>query len=1467
MQRFVFSALTNSAAIDEANKKGDENFLDHTSSDVYYTPFKLACESKTLKTALLGLNAICKLASSHYLSNRTFPDEMPEDGTWSDQKALVDDAVDTIVSKALISFAHNNDMHDAAITALSTLGSETTEVHGEPLRLVVQTLFQLFSVTRVPKTRDRAATAMRQLMAVLFTRMESVDSEEQAEVYLADCVRMFIGLCRKITDTKAGDSPVRAMALSLLHTCLSNARTRYSSSPQAISAAHRVFLLTLLEALNGNDAMFESALDVVLKAFKVFGPHLKTELGALLDWIMAIMADNAASTGRKRAVLDFLRDFVKDSANPITLFLNYDCDSTEPNLLGEMVVDKLGAVVSTGPGSRTGQTAVDAAALQRAAASTLLAVIESFLTWSTRPPTPSELEEELGRVEASMAHKTDVEKAIYTFNNKTPKRGLEQFISIGVVEDTPAAIAHLLVSDGRLAKAAIGDLLGEGKEYYRAIMYAFVDILDFTGMKFLPSLRLFLDTFILPGEAQKIDRLAQKFADRWYLLNKDRADREFQHCDTIYSLAMATILLNSDLHSPSNPRRMTQNDFCVNTKGIDHHDEMTRDILAAIYDEISVDPIRADPTIAPAAGDVTPEEAKDEQIRQARGLIARLRKRQGVKKEEDGDATDFVIPRWRDYGAHVFGACAWSILATLSITLETAEEPELIRIILQAFSASLRVASAYSLPMFCEVFVSALCKFTHLNTASHISPKNIEVINVLADLAQTNSNDLGGAWRHVLRCLSQLDRLHMINAGSEALSDTLTLGPSLATDLDNSRSVNELLDRGLVDRIFQGSVMLNEEVLVTFVKELTAISAAELDAPNGNHRFSLQKIVEVVTINMDRDLSKFAFIRLWRLMGNLFTDVGSHSSVELGMYAVDSLRQLAQRFLRRFSEEDEFASLRFQELFLKPFDEIVCRTEHAEVVEFVLRCIQQFIQTEGVTNIRSGWAAIFSTLSSSVQFEASKSTIQTAGLIAGQIVHTYFPLVVDHIGPMRTCLDHLRAQNVDPAVSGNMVGALARYLEAVITRPTQPDAAPAVAALSITEDTPQVDAEAIIAAQHVPIIQSIALALGDSRDVVCRAAAAALFGEQSLFVQCLDAMPHSYTVEMLSKTIIEPVADASTVTWSDATLAMVLQGVAEVLVEFAHVFSVKMPEYDNHSMIYRFAKICCDNAEARHLKDEEVTKETQFTRNERLAEAYCATVGHHLLLDLQPDRMDPAEYLGVMEMLRDTFVHTIPADVRGDALVDEGGQRPMFHRVRRNCVLQLQLVSYAKELITDGPCLPMAAVDVLLDGVAAGLRFSREFNSDLNLRFALWRANFMSQLPSMRKQELRGSACLISVLDHLLKVDRDDYTDEWRQGLLSSLIEEISTICSVFADRAESAFTESTQQQRVDKGEVAAFIPVVGSALQVLVAIDDAAFVASVGKLYGHLVRLIRVTGLFPNNQFGEWLTAVFTRIGPMLAT
>lgn len=83
--------------------------------------------------------------------------------------------------------------------------------------------------------------------------------------------------------------------------------------------------------------------------------------------------------------------------------------------------------------------------------------------------------------------------------------------------------------------------------YCKAVMYAYVDQLDFSGMEFVAALRHLVSKFRLPGEAQKIDRIMEKFAERYVENNKHL--EIFASADAAYVLAYSIIMLTTDLHS------------------------------------------------------------------------------------------------------------------------------------------------------------------------------------------------------------------------------------------------------------------------------------------------------------------------------------------------------------------------------------------------------------------------------------------------------------------------------------------------------------------------------------------------------------------------------------------------------------------------------------------------------------------------------------------------------------------------------------------------------------------------------------------------------------------------------------------------------------------------------------------------------------------------------------------------------
>lgn len=101
------------------------------------------------------------------------------------------------------------------------------------------------------------------------------------------------------------------------------------------------------------------------------------------------------------------------------------------------------------------------------------------------------------------------------------------------------------------------------------------------------ALRKFQTYFRMPGEAQKIERLMEVFSQRYCQCNPDVISR-LRSADTIFVLAFAIIMLNTDLHTPNlkPERRMRMEDFIKNLRGIDDCGDIDKDILIGVYERV-----------------------------------------------------------------------------------------------------------------------------------------------------------------------------------------------------------------------------------------------------------------------------------------------------------------------------------------------------------------------------------------------------------------------------------------------------------------------------------------------------------------------------------------------------------------------------------------------------------------------------------------------------------------------------------------------------------------------------------------------------------------------------------------------------------------------------------------------------------------------------------------------------------------
>ncbi|KAL3770982.1 hypothetical protein ACHAW5_000384 [Stephanodiscus triporus] len=634
------------------------------------------------------------------------------------------------------------------------------------------------------------------------------------------------------------------------------------------------------------------------------------------------------------------------------------------------------------------------------------------------------------------------------------KDGLKFFIENGVVELDAQDMARFLYENSEeLDKTQIGEVLGKeidaafvkgedvdadkgGSGFYLRVLYHYVDKMEFTGLMFDDAIRIFLSGFRLPGEAQKIDRIMEKFAERFTSQNES----VFPSPDTAFILGFSVIMLNTDLHNPSikPERRMTMDSFIRNNKGIADGGDLPEEFLAGIFNRIKEKPfsLKEDDEArekvskestrdlfdslflfeGPAIFGSSAEEKRREKFRKEReemmSASEQLFKKRPDKNysrklshEASSQLTDSVSPA--DVVKPMFDVTWGPLIGTLSQVLEASSNETSIALCLSGFVYSIRISSHSDMSLARNTFVNSLAKFTTLGSIKEMKSKNIECIRTLLSIAIIDGEYLGESWSPILQCISQLGRLHLFASGLDSQDQFLQSNAHQTTKISeaargmeesNGKAVLAAINEVLIDKVFSSSVTLSARGVVSFIEQLIDVSEAEISGDtkkgisgvsssstttggqggsvhgiDGPRVFSLQRLVEVADYNM-AIRPRLTWSQIWEKMGNHFAKVGCNKNAMVSMFAIDALRQLSLKFL----EKPELTDFNFQRLFLKPFLLIMKNPGSREDVrELVLRCVDNIIRMLA-HNLRSGWKIFFSILMLSSSDPSVK--INTLGL-------------------------------------------------------------------------------------------------------------------------------------------------------------------------------------------------------------------------------------------------------------------------------------------------------------------------------------------------------------------------------------------------------------------------------------------------------------------------------------------------------
>ena len=181
--------------------------------------------------------------------------------------------------------------------------------------------------------------------------------------------------------------------------------------------------------------------------------------------------------------------------------------------------------------------------------------------------------------------------------NTNPDRGINYLSKKDFIELTPPAVAKFLIGRKGLSKKMVGEYICNlQKPFNLAVLHCMIYDMDFSGLHLDIALRQLLSEVHIPGEAQKIEKLVEVFSRRYIECNQMFVSG-FNSPDTIFILSYAMVLLNTDLHNNSikPERKMHQDGFLRNLRGIDNGADVDPDMLRGIYDRIKTTEFKEGP--------------------------------------------------------------------------------------------------------------------------------------------------------------------------------------------------------------------------------------------------------------------------------------------------------------------------------------------------------------------------------------------------------------------------------------------------------------------------------------------------------------------------------------------------------------------------------------------------------------------------------------------------------------------------------------------------------------------------------------------------------------------------------------------------------------------------------------------------------------------------------------------------------
>ncbi|KAK1434661.1 hypothetical protein QVD17_00410 [Tagetes erecta] len=637
----------------------------------------------------------------------------------------------------------------------------------------------------------------------------SYDLNLMTEPYGVPCmVQIFQFLCQLLNsvehmaiapraNTIDIDEDVPLFALGLINSAIELGGTAIRLHPRLLSLVQDELFRNLMQfGLSTSPLILSMTCSIVLNLYQHLRTELKLQIEAFFSCVILRLAQSryGASFQQQEVAMEALVDFCRVKSFMVEMYANLDCDITCSNIF-----ENLASLLS----KSAFPVNCPLSAMHILALEGLIAVIQGMAERISNTPVSSELAPvNLEEYTPFWMVKCDnygdpdhwvpfVRRRKYIKKrlmigadhfNRDPKKGLEflQGTHLLPAKLDPQSVACFFRYTAGLDKNLVGDFLGNHDEFCVQVLHEFAGTFDFQDMNLDTALRLFLETFRLPGESQKIQRVLEAFSERYY----EQSPHILANKDAALLLSYSLIMLNTDQHNVQVKKKMTEEDFIRNNRHINGGNDLPREFLSELYHSIGKNEIRTIPDQSAAFPEMNPSRWID--------LMHKSKK-----------SAPFIVSDSKSHlDRDMFAVMSGPTIAAISVVFDHAELEDVSQMCIDGFSAVAKISACHHLEDVLDDLVVSLSKFTTLlNPSSAEEPvlafgddakARMATITVFT-IANRYGDFIRAGWRNILDCILKLHKLGLLPArvASDAADDSELLsepghGKPLTSSLSNA---------------------------------------------------------------------------------------------------------------------------------------------------------------------------------------------------------------------------------------------------------------------------------------------------------------------------------------------------------------------------------------------------------------------------------------------------------------------------------------------------------------------------------------------------------------------------------------------------------------------------------------------------------------------------------------------------------